>query len=267
MNTVEKNKERISREQIQDISYRYKRITRAINREFWDSESEVAHSRYVGSYGRGTAVTTSDIDVLVELPQAEYERYDAMKGNGQSRLLASIREAIKDTYGRTDVRADGQVVKVQFSDGIKFEVLPAFRRFDDTFIYADTNMGGNWLSTNPLSEQSAMKERDSLTKGLLKDTCKHIRYIRDTYFSTYKLSGIVVDSFVYAAIGDWHWIEPSSGESSSARGEYEKMLMGKFRSMNFWGQLTLYAPGSNQRVDATSSSACLEKVLKKMAGE
>ena len=49
------------------ISERYKRITKVINREFWNSVSEIDHSLYVGSYGRGTAIDTSDLDVLIEL--------------------------------------------------------------------------------------------------------------------------------------------------------------------------------------------------------
>ena len=47
------------------ISMRYKEITKAINRAFWNSESETDHSRYVGSYGRGTAINTSDLDILI----------------------------------------------------------------------------------------------------------------------------------------------------------------------------------------------------------
>ena len=44
------------------ISARYKRITKAVNLSFWNSISETAHSFYVGSYGRGTAIDTSDLD-------------------------------------------------------------------------------------------------------------------------------------------------------------------------------------------------------------
>lgn len=73
------------------VSQRYKRITRAVNSEFWNSDSETTHSLYVGSYGRGTAINTSDIDMLVELPRREYERYDILKGNGQSRLLQALK--------------------------------------------------------------------------------------------------------------------------------------------------------------------------------
>ena len=145
------------------ISNRYHTITKAINKEFWNSSSDSAHSIYVGSYGRGTAINTSDIDILVEIPQAEYQRYDALKGNGQSRLLQAVKNAIIEAYPRTSVHADGQVVIVQFSDGMKIEVLPAFPRQSyygytlEGYTYPDTNQGGHWLSTNPKAEQEAMR--------------------------------------------------------------------------------------------------------------
>ena len=94
MDTVQRRGETISKEQRDTISQRYKRITKAINAEFWEIDSDTDHSRYVGSYGRGTAIDTSDIDILVELPREEYERYDAHKGNGQSRLLQAVKTAI-----------------------------------------------------------------------------------------------------------------------------------------------------------------------------
>ncbi len=110
------------------ISTRYKRITKAINIEFWNTNSEIAHSRYVGSYGRGTAVSTSDLDVLMELPNNEYDHFTSLTGNGQSRLLQAVKDSILETYPTTDVKGDGQVVIVKFSDGMKFEILPTFRK-------------------------------------------------------------------------------------------------------------------------------------------
>ena len=104
------------------IAKRYRTVTRAINREFYDSYSEVEHSLYVGSYGRCTAVDTSDIDIMVILPREEYDHFDSYRGNGQSRLLQSVRTAIKQSYSTSDVRADGQVVKIAFSDEMKFEM-------------------------------------------------------------------------------------------------------------------------------------------------
>ena len=248
------------------ISTRYHSITKAVNREFWNSISDTAHSIYVGSYGRGTAIDTSDIDILVELPKAEYDRYDYYKGNGQSRLLQAVKEAIQTTYSQTDVRADGQVVKVSFSDDMKFEVLPAFEVTDwlenTSYQYPDTNMGGNWRSTNPKAEQSAMKAKNTSSNGLLFDICKHMRYVRDEYFSSYHLSGIVIDSFVYHAIGDWHWTENSSANAVSD-GQLELKLYKYYDSIYRFAD-TICAPGSNDSVNLSNSKECLVKVLDKM---
>ena len=250
------------------ISMRYKRVTKAINREFWQSESETAHSIYVGSYGRGTATDASDIDILAVLPRSEYEHYDAYRGNGQSRLLQAVKSSIKSTLPSTSIRADGQVVVMNFSDGMKFEILPAFmdvdRRGTETYSYPDSNMGGNWRSTNPKAEQLAMKEKNKASNGLLFDTCKHIRAVHDERYSSYTLSGIVIDSFVYKAIGDWRW---ASGPSSSPKGTYEKKLLDEFNSLSVFGyrNFELLAPGSNQRVDVLNSMECLGKILKYMS--
>lgn len=252
------------------ISLRYKTVTKAINSEFWDSKSEHEHSFYIGSYGRGTAVDTSDIDILVELPEAEYNRHDNAKGNGQSRLLQAVKDAIQSSYARSDVRADGQVVKIFFSDGMKFEVLPAFKNnpiwgyWDGTYRYPDTNMGGNWKSTNPKAEQAAMREKNGVSNGLLFDTCKHIRYVRDNFYRSYHLSGIVIDSFAYDAIGGWKW-PTGDGESGANWGDYEKMLLAYYNLRLAFKLQLLKAPGSKMRVDTTDSVYCLGKVLNYMA--
>lgn len=262
MDTVLRNGERISLEQRSLVSQRYKRITRAINLEFWKSDSDTDHSFYVGSYGRGTAIDTSDIDILVELPKDEYDRFDAQRGNGQSRLLQAVKEAIQTTYHNSNIRADGQVVVVDFSDGIKFEVLPAFKHYDwmgnwnGKYDYADTNKGGRWRSTNPKAEQDAMAKRNKETNGLLYDTCKHMREIRDSYFSSYHLSGIVIDSYVYHHIDNWHWLV--EGETSSQPiGTYENKLYNECPSFGF----SLTAPGSGDAVNTLNDVDCLNKVL------
>lgn len=267
MDFVSKKGEVISADQRDLIAQRYKRITHAVNMDFWSSESEYDHSFYVGSYGRGTAIDTSDIDILVELPREEYERHDAYKGNGQSRLLQTVREAILLTYPRSDVRADGQVVVIDFSDGIKFEVLPAFKQLDwrgywnGKYDYPDSNMGGNWMTTNPKAEQEAMRERNNESNGLLNDTCKHMRKIRSTYFNSHKLPGIVIDSFVYHYIKDWHWLREGEQSSNNPRGTYEKMLL---NACPFYS-LELTAPGSGESVETSKYLDTLNKVLNYMA--
>ena len=266
---IYKNNHPIDSETRSLISKRYKTITKAINGDFWSSDSETNHSRYVGSYGRGTAINVSDIDVLFELPNREYDHFKSLSGNGPSRLLQAVKSAIKDTYFRTDIHGDGQVVVVNFSDGMKFEILPAFRKldylgnWDGTYIYPDSNMGGNWLSTQPKAEQDAMAEKNDYwnTNGLLFDTYKHIRYLRSEYFSSYHLLGILIDSFVYSAIGDWHWTRENEQSSNSNGTSFEQSLLDYYDSHYRW---SIYAPGSGSKVDGNDWTV-LGKVLKKMA--
>lgn len=265
MNLIEHGEESITQEDRCNISSRYKAVTKAINQKFYDSDSEVRHSLYVGSYGRGTAINTSDIDIMVILPEEEYLRYDDYLENGQSCLLQAVRNAVRNKYPRSDIRADGQVVKINFSDGIRFEILPAFEAATYSGVvykYPDSNAGGRWLSTNPKAEQEAMLRKNKISKGLLFDTCKHLRRIRDNYFSSYHLSGIVIDSFTYEAIGNWGWSD-SQSNSDYAQEAYAKRLLDCIKS--YGGSCYLNAPGSGDRVSMESSRECLEKVLKKLA--
>ncbi len=228
------------------------------------------HSIYVGSYGRGTAINTSDLDVLIELPESEYNRFSTMYGNGQSRLLQAVKNAILDTYPNTDIKGDGQVVVVQFADGMKFEILPAFKTqnywgYEATYRYPDTHMGGNWMTTNPKAEQNAMKQKNSYTNGLLYDTCKHIRYIRDTKYSSYHLSGILIDSFVYEAMGGWHFTRDGEGHVQSTI-TYEETLLQHYNDISMYGMFAprINAPGSGLQVDSTKGWDVLGKVLNYM---
>ena len=256
------------------ISTRYKRITKAVNTEFWNNTSETAHSRYVGSYGRGTAINVSDLDVLMELPNEEYEYFTSLTSNGQSRLLQAVKDAIIDTYPNTNVKGDGQVVVVNFSDGMKFEILPAFQNlsvwgtWDGTYRYPDTHMGGNWMTTNPIAEQNAMDEKDgyNYSNGLLKDTCKHIRYVRSQEFSSSHLSGILIDTFMYGAIKDWHWLRKGEEGSGQSSGTYEQRLLDYYNGFiyNDYYSPSLNAPGSNMLVNGEKDWGVLGKVLKKM---
>lgn len=262
---VERSGETIPLETRQIIGERRRRITKAVNREFRNINSETEYSLYVGSFGRGTAANTSDIDILIILPKSEYLRHDSAHGNGQSRLLQAVKNAIISPYPKSDVHADGQVVKVSFSDGMLFEIVPAFADSSvgiTRYVYPDSNMGGRWLSTNPKAEQIAMEQKNRSSNGLLFDTCKHLRRVRDNHFGSYHLGGIVIDSFIYESMGKWKW--PGSGESSPASpGTYEGKLLEAYTAKRLFSVLSpvLYAPGSGDVVETGADYEILGKVL------
>ena len=110
---------------------------------------------------------------MIELPDREYSYFANSYGNGPSRLLQAVKNAILNTYPATDIRGDGQVVVVRFSDNMKFEVLPAFilRNLWGTtmYRYPDSHMGGNWMTTNPKAEQDSMKEKMGILQPM--DCC------------------------------------------------------------------------------------------------
>lgn len=263
-NRVQKHGEKIDFNTIKHISLRYHTVTRAINSEFWNSTSEILHSLYVGSYGRNTAIDTSDIDILVELPYDVFYQYNNLSGNSQSRLLQAVRSAILSTYSRSEVHADGQVVKIDFSDGMYFEIVPAFKSWDGKYVYPDSNAGGSWRSTNPKAEQDAMSRKNKISNGLLFDTCKHIRTIHDKSFSSYHLSGIVIDSFVYEAIGNWKWANSNECMSHQPRETYEQVLLNYYNQHGIGYGYSINAPGSNDTVSTNSSYKCLGKILETM---
>lgn len=81
------NNLRLSNTTVSKIQTRYHAITKRINQDFWNIDSDTAHSLYVGSYGRGTCIYISDVDIVVELPWNYYAKYNDYSGNGQSALL------------------------------------------------------------------------------------------------------------------------------------------------------------------------------------
>jgi len=79
---------------VSKIQYRYKQITKRINLDYWGSSSETSHSLYVGSYGRGTEIWTSDIEIIIQLPYEIYKKYDNYTSNGQSALLQDVKAVL-----------------------------------------------------------------------------------------------------------------------------------------------------------------------------
>ena len=107
--------------------------------------------------------------------------------------LATLRNSLLKTYSSSKVSADGQVVDIMFSDGIKFEVVPAFRYSDGSgFCYPNTNNGGSWRSMDPEVEIGAFNYRNNETNKNLKKLCRMVRAWKEN--KTVLMSGILIDS-------------------------------------------------------------------------
>ena len=183
------------------IFARYKNVTRRLNIDFWNSFSDTNHSLFVGSFGRDTAIGVSDLDMIFILPSAVYYQYSSYLYNGQSALLQKVKNSIRLTYPRTEIGGDGQVVVVSFSDGMKFEVVPVFKKENNSFIYPDSNNDGRWKITNPKPEIKVIALRNVLCNGNLKRLCKMMRAWKKKW--NVPMGGLLIDTLAYNFIGKW----------------------------------------------------------------
>ncbi len=196
-----------SSENSYSIISRYHSITAIINRYYWNTKSDVLHSLYVGSYGRGTEIFGSDIDMLVHLPYETYKKFHNYASNGQSALLQEVKNVIKKTYPNTGLKADGQIISVSFCDGINFEVLPAFANIEGSYIFANSNNGGSWKVTDPKAEIKAINKRDQACNHNLKRLCRMTRAWK--LQNNVNISGILIDILAYRFIIDWEYKDKS----------------------------------------------------------
>jgi hypothetical protein len=224
------------------ISSRYKAITQRLNTDFWTTTSDSAHSLYVGSYGRNTATDGfSDLDMLFQLPFSVYEQYNAHQGNGQSALLQAVKTSIERTYSTTSVRADGQVILVPFTDGITFEVVPAFVNKDGSFTFPNANDGGSWKTTNPKPEIEAIRKRNNECNGNLVPLCRMMRAWKAKW--EVPIGGLLIDTLAYQFIESYQYRDKSFLYYDFMSRDFFRWMADQNREQEFWK-----APGSGQYV-------------------
>lgn len=224
------------------IATRSGNITRRLNTDFWSTTSESSHSLYVGSYGRNTAIAGfSDVDLIFQLPFSVYKQYNEYSGNGQSALLQSVKTSIERTYSTTNIRADGQVIQVPFTDGIIFEVVPAFDNDDASYTFPNANDGGSWKTTNPKPEIKAIRERNAMTNGNLVPLCRMMRDWKNKW--TVPIGGLLLDTLTYQFIENWEHRDKSFVYYDYMCRDFFKWMAAQDENKEWWR-----APGSGQYV-------------------
>jgi len=224
------------------ISTRYKEITRRLNSDFWDTISDTSHSLYVGSYGRNTAINAlSDLDMVFELPASLYHQYDRYEGNGQSALLQAVRSSMQKKYPTSSLGADGQVVTVEFQDGITFEVVPVFTNKAGSYTFPDSNDGGTWQTTNPRPEIQAIRDRNALCNENLVPLCRMMRSWKREW--SVPIGGLLVDTLAYQFIIGWQHRNKSHLYYDFMCRDFFEYMASQDADKNYWR-----SPGGGQWV-------------------
>jgi len=175
---------------------RFHNIVKRINLDFRGINNDTSYAFYTGSHARGTDIYTSDVDVVIILPYDTFARFYSYSSNGQAALLQEVRKSLMRTYPSTTIGGDGQVIVVEFTDGMKFEIVPAFINEDQkTYTYPDSNDGGSWRVMDPKSEVAEFNRMNDICNSNLKALCKMMR--EWNIKNDVGLKGILIDSMAY----------------------------------------------------------------------
>ena len=139
--------------------------------------------------------------MIMQLPYSTYQTFNNYSGNKQSALLQAVKKSIEITYRPTYIRADGQVIKLDFTDGICFEIVPGFINDDYSYTFPDSNNGVSWRTTNPRPEISEMTLKNNEWNKNLKRLCRMARAWKDNW--DVPMGGLLIDTLAYNFLKDW----------------------------------------------------------------
>lgn len=232
-------------------------ITKKLNSTYYELDKDTdSHMYVVGSVGRDTAIkSSSDLDLLFDLPNEVYKKYDDYDSNGQSALIQDIKNVLIERYPKTKIRGDGQVVVLEFTN-YTVELVPGFKQSDNRFKYPDTHDGESWKYTDPLSEQEECSLSDEKSNSIYSDFCHIIRSWKNEVGFSFK--GLLIDTLVYNHFKDNEYY-CDSGYSDYL--DIFKSLLEYMKSQNkdqsYW-----YALGSNQKIYNNDNGKFIDKAKK-----
>lgn len=233
-----------------------KEITKKLNKTYYDFNSDKDNSYIVGSIGRNTAVKgVSDVDLIFNLPDDVFKKFDSYESNGQTALLQEMKKIIFDRYPTTDISADGQVVVISFSK-YTIELVPAFLKDDDTFKYPDTNDGGSWKTTKPFQEQGESFSIDNKYNGLFVKLANMLRCWKDNI--GFKFGGLLIDTLVY------NFLKENEAYKTISNDSYPEIIKNMFSYLKNQDEEQSYwlALGSNQQVYNSDNGKFIKKANK-----
>ncbi|WP_138337218.1 MULTISPECIES: nucleotidyltransferase [Streptococcus] len=225
---------------------RLKEITKRLNRKYYSlddlADEEIDNGLIVGSVGRTTAVrNVSDFDYIFSLPSEVYRRFDSYEGNGQSALLQEIKNELLKRYPNTKIKGDGQVVVIDFSDGGKIELVPAFEQSDGNFKYPDSRNGGSWKTTKPKPEIEKCKSLNSNFNNHFSNLTRLIRRWKNHMGFSFK--GLLIDALISDFIDDKGISEIYYSDYNILLKDIVEYFSSQDKNREYW-----YALGSNQKI-------------------
>lgn len=225
----------------EQLSDRYKEITKKLNRRFRETDSEIDNSLQVGSYGRYTGIKgISDLDMLYIMPDGLWDTYK----NDPDKLLRHTRDALKERWPNTEIHVDTPVVVLNF-ENFKFEVQPVFMGYGENddlpFYWFPDTKDASYKKTKPKHEQAEMTRFRREYGDTHRRLCKIMRAWKNT--SGLAMSGLLLDTLAYNFLND------KTEYRTAGFSMFDTMVRDFFAFLKDQPKQEFYAAlGSNQRV-------------------
>lgn len=231
---------------------RIQRITKRLNKTYYDNDSLDENMLIVGSIGRNTSIhQVSDWDCIFDLPNSVYRKFDKYDCNGQSHLLQEIKKEILKTYSSTDIKGDGQVVVISFTDGV-LELVPGFKQNDESYKYPNSKNGGSWKTTKPIPEQDEANNLAQNTDNFYLHLCRILRKWKNKIGFSFK--GLLIDTLVKNFIDDNSNIDLSFDNFKNIIISLFEHLSKEKSECAYW-----FALGSNQHITNDDNGTFVNK--------
>ena len=219
---------------------RRERVVRVLNDNYWESQSKTQHSKFIGSWGKYTRVRPPrDVDILFELPDSVYHRFERRTGDRQSQLLQEVKTVLATTFTTTSIKGDGPVVKVPFAS-YNVELVPVFPLTDGQYWICMTDRGGYYKRADYDAESKLVKASNDTTK---KNTRRLIRMMkRWQAYCSVPIKSFWIELIAMDFLNGWKHRDKSMVYYDWMVRDFLKHLEGKANS-------TVYAPGTYEAMN------------------
>jgi len=227
-------------DQISDAQTKYDGVCKKLHDYYYNTEYTGSTKLLIGSYGKGTNIRPArDVDVIFKLPSSEYKQ-STKDYNYQSYLLQKIKKVLLEKYPDTDIKGNGPVVVVNFSNEHLIELVPAIELNTNRFYIPITKDGGYWKLDDPRALHKFIDDSDKKTNGNTRNLIRMIKKWQDN--CSVPIKSLVIEIRVVNFLSGYQYADKSSIYYDWMVRDYFKELLTKVNS-------TFELPGLSEKID------------------
>lgn len=155
---------------------------------YYKTPSKLDNVKYIGAYGRNTAVFIDNIRVLCILPSFLYLEIDLDINDILNNMISALRS--KFITCERNPNEDGLIINID--DQLSFKIIPGFAFEDGEYIYLSNN---KWRELHLKAENDMLCKLNSKHNNNVIQLCRILKIWK--HYNDLDISNILIDTFVY----------------------------------------------------------------------